>query len=147
MEICIFNSLFLSNSQLSISNMKVVQGFAIIMAFFALGEAASILMGHFVPGSVVGMVLLFAALCLRWVDAERIRPVAQFLTRNMILLFIPTFMGIIDTWGLLRSSLLEWFVVLVITTIAVMAASGYSVQLVEWFRSRYFSRGRKEAGQ
>lgn len=147
MEICIFNSLFLSNSQLSISNMKVVQGFAIIMAFFALGEAASILMGHFVPGSVVGMVLLFAALCLRWVDAESIRPVAQFLTRNMILLFIPTFMGIIDTWGLLRSSLLEWFVVLVITTIAVMAASGYSVQLVEWFRSRYFSRGRKEAGQ
>lgn len=127
--------------------MKVVQGFAIIMAFFALGEAASILMGHFVPGSVVGMVLLFAALCLRWVDAESIRPVAQFLTRNMILLFIPTFMGIIDTWGLLRSSLLEWFVVLVITTIAVMAASGYSVQLVEWFRSRYFSRGRKEAGQ
>ena len=147
MEICIFNSLFLSNSQLSISNMKVVQGFAIIMAFFALGEAVSILMGHFVPGSVVGMVLLFAALCLRWVDAESIRPVAQFLTRNMILLFIPTFMGIIDTWGLLRSSLLEWFVVLVITTIAVMAASGYSVQLVEWFRSRYFSRGRKEAGQ
>ena len=147
MEICIFNSLFLSNSQLSISNMKVVQGFAIIMAFFALGEAASILMGHFVPGSVVGMVLLFAALCLRWVDAESIRPVAQFLTRNMILLFIPTFMGIIDTWGLLCSSLLEWFVVLVITTIAVMAASGYSVQLVEWFRSRYFSRGRKGAGQ
>lgn len=121
--------------------MKVVNGFAIIMAFFALGEAASILMGHFVPGSVVGMVLLFAALCLRWVDAESIRPVAKFLTSNMILLFIPTFIGIIDTWGLLSSSLLEWFAVVVLTTVAVMASTGYCVQAVEWLRTRLTKKG------
>ncbi|MBQ9545832.1 MAG: CidA/LrgA family protein [Bacteroidales bacterium] len=121
--------------------MKVVNCFAIIMAFFALGEAASILMGHFVPGSVVGMVLLFAALCLRWVDAESIRPVAKFLTSNMILLFIPTFIGIIDTWGLLSSSLLEWFAVVVLTTVAVMASTGYCVQAVEWLRTRLTKKG------
>lgn len=121
--------------------MKVVNGFAIIMAFFALGEAASILMGHFVPGSVVGMVLLFAALCLQWVDAESIRPVAKFLTGNMILLFIPTFIGIIDTWGLLSSSLLEWFTVVVLTTVAVMASTGYCVQAVEWLRTRLTKKG------
>ena len=121
--------------------MKVVNGFAIIMAFFALGEAASILMGHFVPGSVVGMVLLFAALCLRWVDAESIRPVAKFLTGNMILLFIPTFIGIIDTWELLSSSLLEWFAVVVLTTVAVMASTGYCVQAVEWLRIRLTKKG------
>ncbi len=126
--------------------MKVVNGFAIIMAFFALGEAASILMGHFVPGSVVGMVLLFAALCLRWVDAESIRPVAKFLTSNMILLFIPTFIGIIDTWGLLSSSLLEWFAVVVLTTVAVMASTGYCVQAVEWLRTRLTKKG-EEARQ
>lgn len=121
--------------------MKVVNGFAIIMAFFALGEAASILIGHFVPGSVVGMVLLFAALCLRWVDAESIRPVAKFLTSNMILLFIPTFIGIIDTWGLLSSSLLEWFAVVALTTVAVMASTGYCVQAVEWLRTRLTKKG------
>ena len=126
--------------------MKVVNGFAIIMAFFALGEAASILMGHFVPGSVVGMVLLFAALCLRWVDAESIRLVAKFLTSNMILLFIPTFIGIIDTWGLLSSSLLEWFAVVVLTTVAVMASTGYCVQAVEWLRTRLTKKG-EEARQ
>ncbi len=124
--------------------MKVVNGFAIIMAFFALGEAASILMGHFVPGSVVGMVLLFAALCLRWVDAESIRPVAKFLTSNMILLFIPTFIGIIDTWGLLSSSLLEWFAVVVLTTVAVMASTGYCVQAVEWLRTRLTKKGEED---
>ena len=126
--------------------MNVLNGFSIIMAFFALGEAASILMGHFVPGSVVGMVLLFAALCLRWVDAESIRPVAKFLTSNMILLFIPTFIGIIDTWGLLSSSLLEWFAVVVLTTVAVMASTGYCVQAVEWLRTRLTKKG-EEARQ
>ncbi|MBR1517706.1 MAG: CidA/LrgA family protein [Bacteroidales bacterium] len=127
--------------------MKIVQGFAIIMAFFALGEACSILIGHFIPGSVIGMVLLFAALCLGWVQPDAIRPVAQFLTGNMILLFIPTFMGIIDTWGVLQSNLLAWFAVVTLTTVAVMAASGYSVQAIEWLRKRIPSANGKEEAQ
>lgn len=111
------------------------------MAFYALGEALSILIGHFVPGSVLGMVLLFAALCLRWVSPESIREVAHFLTSNMILLFIPTFMGIIDTWGLISVSWLGWLAVVLLTTVAVMAATGYSVELVELLRRMMGRKG------
>lgn len=111
--------------------MKTIHGFGIIMAFYALGEACSILIGRFVPGSVLGMVLLFAALCLRWVSADSIREVAHFLTSNMILLFLPTFMGIIDTWGIISVSWIGWLAVVVLTTVAVMVATGYSVELVE----------------
>ena len=101
------------------------------MAFYALGEACSILIGRFVPGSVLGMALLFAALWLRWVSADSIREVAHFLTSNMILLFPPTFMGIIDTWGIISVSWVGWLTVVVLTTVAVMLATGYSVELVE----------------
>ena len=125
--------------------MKIIQGFGIIMGFYALGEAVAVLIGHFVPGSVIGMVLLFAALCLGWVKAESIRAVASFLTGNMALLFIPTFMGIIDTWGLIRLNWLGWLAVVLLTTVAVMAASGYSVELVEWI-GRKRQKG-KEAAQ
>ncbi|MBQ7279672.1 MAG: CidA/LrgA family protein [Bacteroidales bacterium] len=121
--------------------MKVIHGFCIIMAFYALGEALSILIGHFVPGSVLGMVLLFAALCLRWVSPESIREVAHFLTSNMILLFIPTFMGIIDTWGLISVSWLGWLAVVLLTTVAVMAATGYSVEFVELMRRMMGRKG------
>ena len=41
--------------------MEVIIGFGIIMAFLAAGECLSVLMGHFVPGSVVGMMLLLDA--------------------------------------------------------------------------------------
>ena len=111
--------------------MKTIHGFGIIMAFYALGEVCSILIGRFVPGSVLGMVLLFAALCLHWVSADSIREVAHFLTSNMILLFLPTFMGIIDTWGIISVSWIGWLTVVVLTTVAVMLATGYSVELVE----------------
>lgn len=124
--------------------MKIIQGFGIIMGFYALGEAVSVFVGHFVPGSVIGMVLLFAALCVGWVKAESIRAVASFLTGNMALLFIPTFMGIIDTWGLISLNWLGWLAVVLLTTVAVMAASGYSVELVEYFRGK--KKG-KEAAQ
>ncbi|MBR1793440.1 MAG: CidA/LrgA family protein [Bacteroidales bacterium] len=118
----------------------MIQGFGIVMAFYALGEAVAVLFGHFVPGSVVGMVLLFFALCIGWVKAESIRAVASFLTGNMALLFIPTFMGIIDTWGLIRLNWLGWLAVVLLSTVAVMAASGYSVELVEWFSRKRTER-------
>ena len=35
-----------------------VIGFTIILAFLVAGELVSALIGHFMPGSVIGMVLL-----------------------------------------------------------------------------------------
>lgn len=124
--------------------MKIIQGFGIIMGFYALGEAVAVLIGHFLPGSVAGMVLLFTALCLGWVKAESIRAVASFLTSNMTLLFIPTFMGIIDTWGLIRLNWLGWLAVVLLTTVAVMAASGYSVEIVEYIARKRASKEKEK---
>lgn len=108
--------------------MNIIIGFGIIMGFWAAGECLSVLMGHFVPGSVVGMLLLFFALLLKWVKVERIEKVAHFLTRNMTIFFIPAIMGIMDQWGVIRMNWLGWLTVIVLTTICVMAATGYTVQ-------------------
>lgn len=108
--------------------MDIIVGFGIIMGFWAAGECLSVLMGHFVPGSVVGMLLLFFALLMKWVKAERIEKVAHFLTGNMTIFFIPAVMGIMDQWGVIRMNWLGWLAVIVLTTICVMAATGYTVQ-------------------
>lgn len=108
--------------------MDIIIGFGIIMGFWAAGEGLSVLMGHFVPGSVVGMLLLFFALLMKWVKAERIEKVAHFLTGNMTIFFIPAVMGIMDQWGVIRMNWLGWLAVIVLTTICVMAATGYTVQ-------------------
>lgn len=108
--------------------MEIIIGFGIIMAFLAAGECIAVLMGNFVPGSVIGMLLLFAALLLKIVKPARIEKVAHFLTGNMTIFFVPSIIGIMDQWGIIRMSWLGWLGVIVLSTIAVMAATGYTVQ-------------------
>ena len=100
------------------------------MIFLALGEVVSILSGRFVPGSVAGMVLLFAALCLGIVKSESIRTVATFLTDNMTIFFVPAFVGVIDQWGIIKLNLGAWLTILFITTIVVMVSTGLLSELI-----------------
>ena len=65
----------------------MLPGIFIVLFFFALGELVGWLVNGFIPGSVIGMMLLFTALCLKWVKPERIKPVARFLCDNMALFF------------------------------------------------------------
>lgn len=49
-------------------------------------------------GNIIGMILLFAALCLRWVRAETVRPAARFLLGAMALFFVPYGVGLMDSY-------------------------------------------------
>ncbi len=64
-----------------------------ILLFWLIGNALSILTGGYVSGNIIGMILLFAALCMRWVKAETVRPAAKFLLGAMALFFVPYGVG------------------------------------------------------
>lgn len=110
-----------------------VAGFAIILFFLVLGEVVSSLIGHFMPGSVIGMILLFTALCFKLIRPEWIRQASEFLTKNMTVLFIPSAIGIIDQWGLVRSNIVPWLVILLVCWAMVLASSGWTHQAVARF--------------
>ncbi len=110
--------------------MSIIIGTLIIFGFLALGEAISYLIGHFVPGSVLGMILLFIALTLKWVKPETVRPVATFLTKNMTIFFIPAFMGILDRWGLISLNFCGWLAVVFLSTVAVFFSSGLTAKII-----------------
>ena len=59
-----------------------------ILLFWLIGNALSLITGGYVSGNIIGMILLFAALCLRWVRAETVRPAARFLLGAMALFFV-----------------------------------------------------------
>lgn len=109
--------------------MKIVKGICIILGFLALGEATSLLIKHFIPGSVLGMILLFLALTFKIVHSETIRPVAEFLTKNMGIFFLPAFMGIMEQWGLISLNFWGWMVVMFVSTIAVFVTSGWIAKI------------------
>lgn len=105
-------------------------GFTIILFFLLAGDIISSLTGHFIPGSVIGMVLLFAALCMKIIRPEWIRSASDFLTKNMTVMFIPAAIGIVEQWGLIKTNLIPWIVIVFAGWLMVLAASGWAVQIV-----------------
>ena len=102
----------------------VISGVFIIILYYVLGNVVSSLTGHFIPGSVIGMLLLFLSLVFRLVKPSRIRPVAEFLTGNMTVFFIPASLGIMEQWGLIRSGFIGWVGVTFISTLLVLVSTG-----------------------
>ena len=55
---------------------------------------------------------------------------------ELIPMFIPAAVGLIDTWEVLSPSWLQFVIVTVVTTVVVMAVSGLATQAVIRLRSR-----------
>lgn len=102
----------------------VIRGVFIIILYYVLGNILATVSGHIVPGSVIGMLLLFFSLIAKIIRPEWIRAVAEFLTKNMTVFFIPASIGIMDQWGLIKSSLIGWVGVVFISTLLVLVSTG-----------------------
>ena len=117
-----------------------VLGFSIILAFLLAGELISALIGHFMPGSVIGMILLFLALTTKVIKADWIRSVSDFLTNNITILFVPSIIGIIDQWGIIRTNLITWLVIIAVCWFAVFASAGWTHQSISRLQNRRNNR-------
>lgn len=103
---------------------KGLKGVFIILAFLAMGEAVSWLIGRFVPGNVIGMVLLFIALQVKLVNEESVAAVSEFLTRNMAIMFLPAGVGIMVAYKLLKDNWLPIALATIVSTLLVLAVVG-----------------------
>ena len=97
-------------------------GLFYILLFWLIGNALSILTGGYVSGNIIGMILLFAALCLHWVKAETVRPAARFL------FFVPYGVGLMDSYRVILDNL--WAIVIsgIASTIIVLLVTGQTFQ-------------------
>lgn len=114
----------------------MLSGIFIVLFFFVLGEGVGWLIGGFIPGSVIGMVLLFAALCMKIVKPDHIKPVARFLCDNMALFFVPAGVGIVNAMDILSR---YWEAVLVacaVSTVIVIVVVASLQQWMEKHRNR-----------
>lgn len=109
-------------------NMKYLSQFLIILGFTLTGEALQMLIPLPIPASVYGLVLLFAALCLKLVKVEQVKDVGGFLTSILPILFVSPTVGIVEHWGLIKSQLLPIALLLVSTTVLTFGISGSVTQ-------------------
>ena len=81
---------------------RAILGLGLLLGFAALGEGLVSLLRLPFPGSVVGLLLLLAALGLRWVRLEWVDVASDGLIGLLGLLFVPAAVGVVDYLGAWR---------------------------------------------
>ncbi|GAD06272.1 murein hydrolase transporter LrgA [Porphyromonas crevioricanis] len=102
-----------------------------ILLFYALGEGVSLLIGQFVPGSVLGMMLLFLALRMRIIRPPKVDATSNFLTENMGIFFVPAGVGLITQIDLLKQYWAAIVISMIVSTAVVLWVVAFSQQRME----------------
>src|SRR3712207_2292016 len=110
--------------------MKFVKQFILILLFSFLGELLHYLIPLPFPASIYGIVLLFLALSTKIVKVKDVREVSVFLIAVMPVMFIPAAVGLMASWSDIRSNLLQYVVVTVVSTFVVMGVAGRTTQYI-----------------
>lgn len=108
--------------------MKYLTQFLTILGFTLAGEALQRLIPLPIPASVYGIVLLFAALCLRIVKLEQVKETGAFLTSLLPILFVSPAVGILKDWAMIREDILAILLLLLGSTVLAFAIAGRTAQ-------------------
>lgn len=95
----------------------------LLLLFQLAGEAIALFLALPVPGPVIGMGLLFAALALRGGPAPDLRNTAQNLLQHLSLLFVPAGVGVMLHLQRLADEWLPIVVALVASTFVTIAVT------------------------
>lgn len=109
---------------------------AVLFAFLALGELVVYLTGIPVPSSIIGMLLLTLALQLKFIKPKHIDGVADFLVKNLGFFFVPAGVALMLHFDLIRQQWLPILGATAVSTVIVLALTGWIHQLTRKYTSR-----------
>ncbi|UZJ80244.1 CidA/LrgA family protein [Fictibacillus sp. KU28468] len=104
----------------------IVFQIGVLYLFHMLGVWISESLHLFIPGSVVGMILLFIALCTGKFKSTWVSAGAQFMLAYLPLFFIPVTVGIMNYPTLFSVKGLLLIAATAVSTLLVVAATGWS---------------------
>ncbi|MGX9756306.1 CidA/LrgA family protein [Clostridioides difficile] len=110
--------------------MKVFNQLVIILCIWVIGEyISSFIQGVIlIPGSIVGMLLLFLLLQFKVLDLSSIENISGFFLDNMAVFFIPAGVSLIKSLDLIKENVLVLLLVICLSTLVVMYTTGVIVE-------------------
>ena len=110
--------------------MNYIKEFFIILLFSFIGEILNHIVPLPIPASIYGIVLLFTALETKIIKLKDIEKTGQFLIDIMPVMFIPAAVGLLESWDIVKSSILAYLAVMAVSTVLVMAVAGLVTQFI-----------------
>ncbi|BBU82617.1 hypothetical protein EIMP300_40170 [Escherichia coli] len=87
---------------------QYLRAFVLIYACLYAGIFIASLLPVTIPGSIIGMLILFVLLALQILPAKWVNPGCYVLIRYMALLFVPIGVGVMQYFDLLRITRTVW---------------------------------------
>lgn len=100
------------------------------MVISFLAEVIKALIPLSIPASIYGLVIMLVCLLTGVIKLEAVEQAADFLVEIMPLMFIPAAVGLMESSDVLQPILLQVGVIIVVTTIVVMAVTGKVTQYI-----------------
>ena len=125
--------------------MAILLQIGVVLLICLLSEIVSLLLPFPFPGSVIAMIIVFILLAAGVIKVGHIRQKAEFMLKNMAFFFIPAGVGIMEYFDVLKSCIVPFIVICVVSTILTFAATAGTVALIMRLQHRY--RGRKGGDQ
>lgn len=95
----------------------MIKGLFFILLFYFLGEVCSVFIHGFIPGSVIGMILLFLSLFFKLITPESVKDTARVITKNMAVFFVPPAVGLMAYAELISRSIWAISLAIIISTV------------------------------
>jgi len=104
---------------------KILLQVAIIYLLYKAGNFLSNIISPIIniPGSLMGMMLLFVFLCTNIIKLPMIEETGNFLLKYMGFFFVPLTAGLIDTFELVQDNYIKLIIILFISCVLVMYVS------------------------
>lgn len=110
--------------------MRYVRQIGIILGITMAGEVLNQVLPLPVPAGVYGLFIMLAALISGAVKLESVEGTGNFLMDTMTMMFIPATVGIVENIDELKAVLVPFILVILISTVAVMAVTGKTAQWI-----------------
>lgn len=109
---------------------QYLRAFIFIYLCLYVGNFLASLLPITIPGSIIGMLILFVLLALQIVPAKWVKPGCSVLIRYMALLFVPIGVGVMQYYDLLKAQYGPIVVSCFISTLVVFLVVSWSSHLV-----------------
>lgn len=120
--------------------MKFLKEIFWIFLFSFIGEGLAFMTPLPVPGSVIGMLLLFGALQIEWIKIEEVEGAGNWLVNNMALFFVPAGIALMTNFNLLQSIWWQVILIVLLSTAFMIVTVGW---IVQWAKRRSEKRTEK----
>ena len=110
--------------------LKYLRQLLIILGTYFIGQVIQAVFSLPVPGSVIGLLLLFFALHTGILKVHMIEEVCDFLLNHMAFLLVTAGVGLMTSFGLIRGKLAAFLAVIILSTAIIWLITAFIAKLL-----------------